>query len=113
MSYSIVDNNNSPNFNIHNWGHSRRVLDRANSPKANVVNVTATVARLARIQTPVTDARIEAAKVVNVETPDRKRAELLGYTVKTLRAQCKVEALAGYSKAKKATLVDMLLANTL
>jgi len=55
---------------------------------------------------------IELSKVVNVETPEalneRLRAELMGYTVKTLRAQCKAEGLKRYSSASKEALVNML-----
>ncbi len=118
---------NSPNFNERHWEASRMALSFANAPKTSKVRlarsvtvaevpgarINAQAVRLQSIRNPVTDAAIEAAKVVNVETPEavneRHRAQLLGFTVKTLRAQCKAEGLRRYSSAPKATLVDMLL----
>jgi hypothetical protein len=124
---------NSPFFNERNWVASREALAFANAPKTALAKVaSATIPRMTQAapvgrkvaalkfsRNPisaeiVTDAEIEAAKVVNTETPtvtDTKAAELLGLanlTVKKLRAVCRARGFKGYSKLKKAELLTML-----
>ena len=113
----------SPNFNERGWRSSAETLTLANAPMGSVRTskgdvhvfkgkaVASKVDKLSALRTPVvTDAAIEAAKVVN-RSEDVKAAELLGLstlTVKALRAACKARGLKGYSKAKKADLLAML-----
>jgi len=123
---------NSPNFNQRNWVASREALAFSNRPKSllaqtnaalatqqtvckNKVKITkgknldATVDRLKASQF---DVKVETQKVVNLDAvaaTARKRAELLGCTVKVLRTRAKKAGKVRYSKLAKAALVDMLL----
>jgi hypothetical protein len=107
-------------FNERGWASSAIALENANKFKRTQAPVAAKVDRLKTLRF---DAKVEAAKVVNRETPKatpvpggymvpsqdhRKVAKLAGLTVKALRALAKDAGLKGYSKARKADLVAML-----
>ena len=96
---------NSPFFRASRWRASRLALMSANEPKATIVLPRQTV----------TDTDIEAAKVVNVETPTVKVpcVQLLstvnmGMTVSAMRKIAKKRGLKGYSKLRKADLCARL-----
>jgi hypothetical protein len=124
---------NSPNFNERNWVASREALAFSNAPKRTLAKVAASAIVLEHVaprvspsvnrlnvirnpsivfddapSVPFVAPGFDAAEIPQSPSP-KQRAELLGYTVKTLRAQCKAEGLRRYSSAPKATLVDMLL----
>lgn len=95
---------NSPYFNASRWRGSVLALATANEPKAIVVLPKATV----------TDAQIEAQKVVNVERPIGSpvvqvlSAVNMGLTVTAMRKVAKKRGLKGYSKLLKADLCAIL-----
>ena len=108
---------NSPNFNERGWQASQSALALANAPKGaltlrNPISGAKVSGNVDKLKATRFDARIETAKVVNVETvTDTKAAELLGLsklTCKKLRAACKARGFKGYSKLKKAELLTML-----
>lgn len=116
MPFSILDTNNSPNFNVAEWGDSRRALVRENGRKGNGACKVAYSAR--RLRSIRFDSQIQAVKVVNVETPTVAVVKVpvvqmlsnvnMGMTVAAMRKIAKKRGHKGYSKLLKADLCAML-----
>ena len=111
MPLSILDAANSPNFNVAKWGDSRRALVRNNERKGNGAPRAAFAIR--KLREIRFDSKIEAAKVVNVETPKVPVVQMLstvnmGMTVAAMRKIAKKRGHSGYSKLRKAELFAML-----
>ena len=102
---------NSPYFNENRWAQSVNGLALANRPKRQQAATLQRASGKLRAMQPavVTDAQIESAKVVNVETV--KVAKALNVptgTVKVLRAAAKARGFKGYSKLRRAELLALL-----